>query len=305
MAIMDSIWNDLEMCLKEEAEEIKYETCNHYNKHTDGGIEICIDCGEVLCKVFDSCEWNSYKNDDGSYQNSTQRGDAYTSDNPYCKSGSVPGFNKNSFMMRLHYQQTFSHKQKTFWKTSELFSDYCTVLNLPSDILIEAKNMWHICMESGKLTRASVRSGLIASCLYYACVYNNSPIDRQKIIDHVDGNNKGFLKGEKIFMEIMNENKKYSLMGKKTIDIKENNSFTMFCNMLDLPFKVSIDCNDLYEKNKDRLDSVTPKSAAAGILFYVVKNVLCLKKPSKNKVSEVVKVCIPTMNKVLAILEKE
>lgn len=302
---MDSIWEDLERCLNEEIKEDKYQSCNHHNRHLCDSEEICMDCGEVLCKAFNACEWNSYKNDDGSYQNSTQRGDAYTSDNPYCKSATVPGFNKKSLIMRLHYQQTFSHKQKTFWRTSESFSDYCTILGLPSAVLMEAKNMWHICMESGKLTRASVRSGLIGSCLYYACVHNNNPIDRQKIIEHVHGTNKGFLKGEKIFMEIMNESKKYVNIGKKTIDIKENNSFIMFCTILELPFRVCVDCDDIYEKNRDKLDSVTPKSAIAGILFYTIKNILGLKKPSKNKVSEVVKVCIPTMNKVLAILEKD
>lgn len=302
---MDSIWEDLDICLKEDSVEIKGESCTHSNIDINNGMETCMDCGEVICKIFSDCEWNLYKNDDGSYQNSVQRCDLYSSDNPYCKSGTVPGFNKNSFIMRLHYQQTFTHKQKTFWKTSELFTDYCTVLGLPSVVLMEAKNMWHICMESGKLTRASVRSGLIASCLYYACVHNNNPIERKKIIEHVDTTNKGFLKGEKIFMQIMDENKQYTNIGKQKIDIKENNSFIMYCKTLELPFNVSIQCEDIYEKNKTKLDSVTPKSAAAGIIFYVVKNILNLKKPNKNMVSEAVKVCIPTINKVLSILQEQ
>jgi transcription initiation factor TFIIIB Brf1 subunit/transcription initiation factor TFIIB len=279
--------------------------CYHHNKFSDNqsGTDVCTDCGEVFYNSFNSCEWNNYKNDDGSFQQSNQRADIYTSDNPYDTGGSIPGFNKNSFMMRLHYQQTFSHKQKTFWKISEKFQQYCTLLYISSAALKDAKNMWHICMESGKLTRASIRNGLIASCLYYSCVFNQMPVDRQKIIDFTEGTQKGFLKGEKIFMELM-ENTMYDNLGKQRIDIKENDSFVKYCNILELPFKVSTICNDIYIENIDKLDSVTPKSATAGILFHVVKHVLKLNKPSKTKIANETTVCIPTINKVLSILEK-
>jgi hypothetical protein len=52
----------------------------------------------------------------------------------------------------------------------------------------------------------------------------------------------------------------------------------------------------------DKLDSVSPKSITAGILFYVVKYKLELKQPSKSKISQVVKVCIPTINKVVSLI---
>jgi len=278
--------------------------CCHHNKILDSknGIEICTDCGEVFHKCFDSCEWNNYKNDDGSFQQSNQRADTYVSDNPYDRGGSIPGFNKKSFIMRLHYQQAFTHKQKTFWQISEKFQNYAIRLSINSVTLKDAKNMWHICMESGKLTRASIRNGLIASCLYYSCIHNQLPIDRQKVIDITEGTSKGFLKGEKIFIELM-ENTCYKNLGKSRIDIKENDSFIKYCNALELPFNISTLCNDVYTKNIDKLDSVTPKSAVAGILYYVVKNHCKLNKPSKTKISSETTVCIPTINKVLNILD--
>ena len=64
-------------------------------------------------------------------------------------------------------------------------------------------------------------------------------------------------------------------------------------------------CNEVYEKNKDKLDSVTPKSSTAGILLYVIKYKLKLKSPNKNKISETVNVCIPTINKVVNIIENK
>ncbi len=303
---MDSIWKDLEECMLEIEDENKCSfKCKHLNKFKDCGSYVCIDCGEVVEKNFEYCEWNTYKNNDGSYQNGTQRGDTFSSDNPYFKHGSIPGFNKNSFIMRLHYQQAFSHKQKTFWKTTEMMTDYCIKIGLPLHILSDAKSMWHICMESGKLTRAAVRKGLIGACLYYSCVNNKIVTERQKIYDALEVSNKGFLKGEKIFLEIMHESGLYNNLGKSKQDIKENDSFVLYCNRLNLPFNVSNYCNDIYDKYKDHLDSVTPKSITAGILVYVVKNIMMLKQPNKNKISSEVNVCIPTINKVLNILEKK
>ena len=204
--------------------------------------------------------------------------------------------------MRLHYQQAFSHKQKTYWQISEKFQDYISRLGTSSFMLSDAKNMWHICMESGKLTRASIRNGLISSCFYYSCVYNNIPIDRQRVIDLTDGNQKGFLKGEKIFLELM-ENTAYKNLGKQRLDIKENDSFVKYCNKLELPFSYGMKCNEIFTECGEILDSVTPKSAVAGIIFFVIKHHYKLNKPSKTKISNETNVCIPTINKVVSILQ--
>jgi transcription initiation factor TFIIIB Brf1 subunit/transcription initiation factor TFIIB len=282
------------------------EECRHLNVIRDQkeGSEVCVDCALVVNnRICESCEWNNYKSEDGTFGTSSQRADLYVSDNPYEKGGSVPGFYKNSFMMRMHLQQTFSHKQKTFWKISEKFNHYISVIGIHQSVLPTAKDMWHICMESGKLTRASVRNGLISACLYYACIHNNLPVARQKVIDNTEGNQKGFLKGEKIYLEIMETNKFYNYLGKQKIDIKGNDTFVKFCSALELPFKNVHICNEIYTECLDKLDSVTPKSITAGILFFVVKHKLKLKQPSKAKISQVVNVCIPTINKVVSILE--
>jgi len=139
--------------------------------------------------------------------------------------------------------------------------------------------------------------------LYYACVFNNTPVDRQQIIEVTEGNQKGFLKGEKIFMEIMDQNKTYGHLGKEKIDIKENDTFIKFCGQLGLPYITYNLCNEVYSQNLEKLESVAPKSITAGVLFYVVKFKMGLKQPSKSRISQIVNVCIPTINKVINILE--
>lgn len=305
MDTIENIWRDFDS-LTDMNEKNEIQECNHEFTQLDHkhGDEVCLNCGMVLFpKFFEYCEWNNYKQEDGSLSSNSQRADTFVSDNPYDIGGSIPGINKNSFMMKIHYQQTFSHKQKTFWNISEKFQNYCTHLGIHGSVLPIVKDMWHICMESGKLTRASVRNGLIASCLYYACIYKNLPADRQSIIDVAEGTQKGFLKGEKIFIEIMENNIKYKQLGKEKIDIIENDSFIKYCNKLDLPFSTSEICNNAYKLYAEKLESVTPKSAIAGVLFYIVKFKLNLKTPSKTTISKETGVCIPTINKVVAIIQ--
>ena len=104
-------------------------------------------------------------------------------------------------------------------------------------------------------------------------------------------------------MEIMDQNKTYGHLGKEKIDIKENDTFIKFCGQLGLPYITYNLCNEVYSQNVEKLESLAPKSITAGVLFYVVKIKLGLKQPSKSRISQIVNVCIPTINKVINILE--
>ena len=180
----DEIWNDFYSCI--EICDNEEEVCKHNNVILDFYTreKICTDCAMVIQGSFENTEWNTYKDDMGCFKDSSQRADTWISDNPYDNGGSIPGFKKhnNRLFWRLHYAQALNHKQKTFWNISQKFEEYCNSLAIPSLVIPVAKDMWHIYMESGKLTRASVRNGLIGSCLYYACVHSKVPVDRKIII---------------------------------------------------------------------------------------------------------------------------
>ena len=165
--------------------------------------------------------------------------------------------------------------------------------------------LWYHCMESGKLTRASVRQGLIASCLYYSCIFNSCPISREEISNAFRCTSKNLAKGEKVFCQIIEEVDKYKHLIYTKVDIQENDSFVKYCSRLGVPFKVSNVCNEIYDKYKIELQAVTPKSAIGGILTFVIKNKMKLKSPTKSEISKVVNVCTPTINKVLEILKIE
>lgn len=297
---LDNIW------------KVAEEQLSEYNKETGNSNDIqeckheffdntCKYCGfqDFLCQT---AEWNNYKDQStGEFSKNTQRADLYIDDNPYSSIGTIIPFNNSSLIGRLQIQQTFNHKQKTYWQIGITIERIGTLLNLNKDIINCAKTYWHTYMKSGKLTRASVRQGLIAACVFHSCVSNNIPIQRDEILKAFDCSTKTLSKGEKVLYEILNTNNNIIITG---VEIENSNSFIRYCNQLGLEFIVSTTCNDLYLKHKVELQAVTPKSAIGGILSYTVKNILKQKHPSKATISATVDICTPTLNKVISLIEK-
>ena len=289
-----------ELKLEENAKNQKKDekiTCKHKNTCED----VCVYCGACLyfTNVSREGEWNNYKDDCGNYSKNTQRCDTYIDSNPYSSSGTILPGSKNTLMAKLQIQQTFSHKQKTYWLISEEIERAASYLHITNkDTIDTAKKYWHKYMDSGKLTRASVRKGLIAACLFYSCTTNNSPIGRQEIIKAFNCDTKTLSKGEKVLFEILNTNN----LTYVNVETQDSNSFVRYCSLLKLKFSISNICNELYDKHKVQLQAVTPKSAVGGIIAYVVKFKLNLKTPTKTVISATVDVCTPTLNKVIQLI---
>jgi transcription initiation factor TFIIIB Brf1 subunit/transcription initiation factor TFIIB len=311
---LDAIWEiaqaQFDIMREESAPSVKIDSdCNHSVKYLDRATSdvVCSECGVVLGRdAGQSVEWSNYKDDSGNFSKNTQRADLTVSDNPYSKSSTICGMfkNNNSLAAKIHLQQCFSHKQRTFWQISQVFENICTKAGLKADVLATAKHMWYICMESGKLTRASVREGLIASCLYYSCVFNKVPTNRNDILKYFDCDTKTLTKGEKVFYTIIESSESYRYLTKESVNIEENDSFVKYCNKLGLEWKTAMLCNDIFNNNKVHLSAVTPKSATCGVLVYVIKKKLELKNPTKSELSAMLNVCTPTINKVVDILVK-
>lgn len=304
--IANEAFEELKETEKKEQEKTNKKTNKVECIHVLNYEKVCTKCGACMCntQISNEGEWNIYKDESGNYSKNTQRADLNTDTNPYSYGGTLLN-NNNTFMAKLQIQMTFSHKQKTYWQISNEIEHVSTLLNINNKLIIDtAKSYWHKYMESGKLTRASVRKGLVAACLFYSCVKHNLPIERQEVIDAFGCDTKTLSKGEKVLFEILD----CSNLTYINIQTDDSNSFIRYCSILKLQFSVATICNDLYKKHKISLQAVTPKSAVGGIIVYVVKYKLELKTPTKTVISTVVDVCTPTLNKVIQLiidLEKE
>lgn len=289
--------NKMSKISKLKNKRITFVECKH-ERVCEG---VCSNCGACLFNVQISreSEWNIYKDDSGNYSRNTQRCDTLIDSNPYSTGGTLLTNNKNSFMAKMQIQNTFSHKQKTYWLISEEIDKACGILKINNRAVTDtAKKYWHKYMESGKLTRASVRKGLIAACLFYSCTTNNCPIERQEIINAFNCDTRTLSKGEKVLFEILDTNN----LTYVNIQTEDTNSFVRYCSLLKLNFNVSNICNEIHNKYKIELQAVTPKSAVGGIIAYVVKYKLKLKAPTKTVISATVDVCTPTLNKVIQLI---
>lgn len=317
---LDQIWNDANELFDEIADtkrqiEIENEleknkdTCKHINVVLDikSHENICEECGLVVSMADPvSQEWNIYRDDTGNFSKNGQRGDTWVSDNPYEKPCTMFKFgafgNKNSLIFKLQQQICFDHKQKTIWQVKKLYEHVAGLMGLNNSIVSTANLLWCTCVEANILTRAEVRTGLIAICFYYACLENNIVMERSNISKYFECQNLS--KGEKIFCSIMENVPSFRNITQKKIDLTENNSFIYYCNQLNIPYKIAIECEDIYKQIKTKLKGVTPKSSIAGIIAYVVKEKYKLKQPSKKDINEVINVCIPTLNKVIALVKQ-
>jgi len=303
----DELWKMADLALEEcnesnesnESNQVlrKNKECKH-EILCEGVCSICGICVD-LHNISNEGEWNNYRDESGGFAKNMQRCDTYVDTNPYSTGGTLLPFNNKNFISKLQIQNTFSHKQKTYWQVGEEIENIANLLHISDKtITMTAKNYWHQYMESGKLTRASVRKGLIAACLYYSCIQNNSPIERYEIIRAFNCDTKTLSKGEKVLFEILDtQNLTYI-----NVQTEDTNSFVRYCSLLKLKYSTAKLCNDINEKYKIQLQAVTPKSATGGIIAYVVKYILKEKTPTKTVISATVDVCTPTLNKVIQMI---
>tara|TARA_B100001094_G_C17918706_1_gene664852 strand:- start:529 stop:771 length:243 start_codon:yes stop_codon:yes gene_type:complete len=70
-----------------------------------------------------------------------------------------------------------------------------------------------------------------------------------------------------------------------------------------MEFHYAIKCERLYEKHTCIVDKVAPNSAIAGILYWHVKT-FGIEGITKQDIKTHVGVCIPTLTKVVTMLDK-
>jgi hypothetical protein len=76
-----------------------------------------------------------------------------------------------------------------------------------------------------------------------------------------------------------------------------------YVNQLGLPFGYIKTMNLIKEHTRDHLLGIAAKSEIAGLLYYVVKDILGLKHPNKTEIAKCIGICNPTLNKVIEILK--
>jgi transcription initiation factor TFIIIB Brf1 subunit/transcription initiation factor TFIIB len=272
-------------------------------RHNDGNI-VCENCGLVHNEMFlsDIPEWdltNTYSIDE--VQN------PYITLSTFTQKGSkslitINGKICNNDIYNLHVQNSYTNKQRSFDKIESIIDNHLG--NYSASILNTTKQLWHLIMESGHVTRGPPRLGLLACCLYYSCIFYGTSRTHKEICKDFGLENKIFNKSHKTFVSLFQQNKDWSFLLYKNISIKDY--LLRFCSDIEIAgfiteyYKLYNECIDYYELKKDTLKNAmitNPKNISCAILCIICKEI------TKKYITNNMDVSYPTLNKIINILD--
>ncbi len=285
--------------------ECKSEYCDGYGSDiitdTRRGCIVCTVCGEVqILNMAVEKDWNNYADEQGVFKDKSRVG--WTDpNNPFDTGGSnAIIITLKSGKNKIIHKTNFNSKQRAFWNVSKMLMDLAQRKGINDNVINNTRRIWGEIMKSKKTNRGGVRKGIIACCLRSSFRVCNNSRTRKEIADLMDIPLNDITKGEPIFRDLISETKYKNLLENKK---ETENVFFRYLSLLELPLLLAKRCSEINKKLEEELEEVAPKSAIAGILTYVIKHEEKLKTPSKKKISETIKICNPTLNKVLKIIK--
>jgi len=279
----------------------------------EDGYLLCHNCGLILREILSKdAEWTNYSNE----VNNSRCGPSQNEINPYSEQlstfvskGSKSFITKNgkyisSDISRLHIQQNYNGKQKSFDTVQNVFDNID--FGYTNNVITTCKKLWSEIMKTNKIVRSGPRKGLIANCVYYSCVINNYSKSISEICNDINITNKDFNKGNKIFMALFKDTEWYPRFFKES---NVETFFNRYCsilsedNIIKDSFIMSRKCIQNYENFKHLFISFTVKTSIIGILYYtcINENIMI----SKSYISNKFEICIPTIMKVINKINEE
>ena len=280
---------------------IKYDERN--------GMNVCVSCGVVIedNMIDEKAEWNNYS--DEFHDNPSRCGMPI---NPLLQHSSMSTIiknNKNKFMGILHNQMSMTYNERSRYKIFEYIAKVSSENGKLNSSIIEQAKYYYKEISEKKLSRGSIRQGLIACCILYACKYMKSPRSIKEISKITGVSVPIINKTNKIFIEHMHklENKTIIEHNLVTDNTTSEDLITRFCNSMHIneckqySFIKEVRKINEYILEHKILTCKTPSAIVLGIILYLCKkkNICVLKK----SISDQYNISIVTMNKIIKTLE--
>ena len=267
--------------------------CGSYELIADDGEHLCTSCHAVLGRVIDiGAEWRFYGADDNRSDDPTRCGMPTNELLPKSSIGSVfggsRGNSRDSHRIRMYQMwNSMPYWERTLYNVFEQLTSKTANHGIQSKILDDAKVLYKKVSEK-KISRGDNKEGLIASCVYYACLLNKVPRSTKEIASmfHIDPN--VLTKGNARFQDLL----------KLNVECTGADDFVCrFGSKLNMDWNDIQKCKELAKKLDD-LEIVSenaPTSVAAGTIFYY-----CMEHKidfSKKQIAEVCRVSEVTIMK--------
>jgi transcription initiation factor TFIIIB Brf1 subunit/transcription initiation factor TFIIB len=229
-------------------------------------MQICALCSSIIGKVIDNtAEWRYYGGDN-KCDDPSRCGLPTNSLLPKSSLGSMIGGNKYSsnYDIRLirKYQMwnAMPYNERALWNVFDKLTSVSSSNGIPQKIIDDAKVLYKRASEK-KISRGHNKEGLIASCIYHACLINKIPKSSKDIaamfgISHVTLN-----KGNTRFQTLLQLN----VSSPNPIDF-----ISQYGNNLNMSISDINKCKELVKliEENEIMNDNSPTSSAAGILYY-------------------------------------
>ena len=246
-----------------------FDCCDDPNIMIEDGHYYCVNCCTVNgCVIDGGAEWRFYGSDDCKGDDPNRCGMPTNELLPKSSLGSVIGYGQNSKTVRqIRMYQLWN--SMPYWERS-LYGNFDKVTstianhNIPAKVLADAKVLIKKVSEK-KISRGDNKEGVIASCIYYSCLLNNTPRSTKEIakIFHIDHN--VLTRGNARFQSLLKINVKST---------SADDFVARFGSRLSLTFDDIQVCKRVAQQ-LDELDIVSessPTSIAAAVLHYYCTN---------------------------------
>lgn len=309
---MDAIWATIDEYLQPPVVEETYDEFKCTNCKQSGYIvdNVCTRCGftesEYICQA---AEWTGGVSEDGIASDPSRVGMA--SDPLYSSkwgSGTIMNVtartkNKWSLASRIHFHDSMNHRDRALHKAYDDFDIAGRQnLDLPDIIMRDAKALYKKFSEAS-LTRGSVRTGIKANCLFWACKQHNSPRTTQEIADAFNISTKDVSRTFDKAREILDPKKKSTIT--KPADIIPRIFISMGVDMNRaaqiLKMKCIRKCNELV--SMPQLMGKTPTAVAAVVVYQTLKDTDL--RVTKDAMAKTNNISIATLNKIENLIKQK
>jgi len=263
-------------------------------------MQICSQCSSIIGKVIDNtAEWRYYGSENKS-DDPSRCGLPTNTLLPKSSLGSMIGGNKygsnyNIRMIRKYTQwNAMPYNERTLWNVFDKISGVSLNNGIPQKIVDDAKVLYKRASEK-KISRGDNKEGLIASCIYHACLMNNLPRSSKEIAKMFDIDPVILNKGNSRFQTLLQIN----VVSSSPLDF-----ISRYCSILDMKMDDIETCKKLAQflEESEIMSDNSPTSSCAAILYYYSK-----KKDLgyiKKQFAEVCNVSEVTVEKGYKLLDK-
>lgn len=269
----DDIWNIMEGLKNEELSKLSNDidkniicSCGSTEIVIEDSMQMCALCSSIIGKVIDNtAEWRYYGSDSKS-DDPSRCGLPTNLLLPKSSLGSMIGGNKfgSSYDIRLirKYQMwnAMPYNERTLWNVFDKLTSVSLSNGIPQKIIDNAKVLYKTASEK-KISRGDNKEGLIASCIYHACLINNLPRSSKEIAKMFDIDPVTLNKGNSRFQDLLQIN----VISSSPLDF-----IARYCSILNMKMEDIEKCKKLVKflEESEIMSDNSPTSSCASILYY-------------------------------------